>query len=150
MPKETITPHRHETNPGEVRAANWFPEVQVTWSREFPDVGIGLELSAGDPAAPRPNLIDYLYDGSLEQIGNKLAALLERVGRGITDDYVDSSNPDHVVVLSPELLGRMVLDAVIATGAYTGLWTYLDRRALNRMIAVEKKAGAAAFGRDEW
>ena len=46
-------------------------------------------------------------------------------------------------------LGRQILDAVTGSSALNGIWTWLDRPGVNRLIRLLRKARDSSFGRDE-
>lgn len=166
MPRESVNPRIYSglssASDGESAGYVPMPTVEVGWTRDQGDVQIGLEtpvrMVGGDGSSGQYHLLDHLYGGQLEAIGALLHDKIRATGRVITDEYGDQENPAHQIEFTDELLGRMVLDAV--TGAdgkgypgphgYTGWYTSVDRNGLNRLITLLRKAGAAAFGKDQW
>jgi hypothetical protein len=163
MPRETIDPKQLDVLRMDSAGAlnirsippQSFPRLEVQWDRlAGGDVNIGLHTAA--PATGTSvdlheiSVVRHMYGQNLADIGEALEALIVKHGRAVTDDEFDENDPDHVVDFDGAFLGELVLQAVEAAGAYRSWHTYLDRHGLNRLIAVLKKAGAAAFGRDQW
>ena len=160
MPRETVEPKRLDFLPafgssdggqGDVDFSRFppqnFPEVEVGWDRRDGDVRIGLrtvEPSAGTSADfSYISVVRHMYGRKLSDLGVAMLAQMEAAGLDITTtDDSDGWNA--------EIIGEMMLSALEAEGPFSSWHTYLDRRGLNRLIAILKKAGAAAFGRNEW
>jgi len=100
-------------------------DVQVGWDHDR-DVQIGVTSGL--------DLVEDLYGscGSMEAIGKAL-------------HYAYNSGG-----FSPSLeqAGRQVLDIVTGVATYNGIWSTLDRDAVNRLIRVLRKARDQAFGAD--
>lgn len=155
MPRETVRPELHADQlhvasaPGEEGLIP-HPTVEVTFQRDTPGVGIGLETPAwrgvrGDLSSGQLSLADHLYADNAEQIGELMLASIERAGYQLTlRDDATRGYP-----LDAPTLGRDVLDAVTGSAeGWTGWYTWLDRAGCNRLITVVRKARDAAFGKD--
>lgn len=128
MPKETVQD-----------TAGLF-DVRVGWDH-VGSAQVGVETADGR------SLISALYGDK-----DALALIGQRVGE------LTPLAPGATRVTSSEALagyGRSILDVIEAsqtspgTAEYVGVWSTLDRGAINRLIRTLRRARDAAFGRDE-
>lgn len=131
---ERITPVEHNNH-----------EVVIQHEKDHMQVGLGLE-PRGD--VPSQHFIDAIYGGvpSQTKIGTIFRErLLQDRGVNIHEGYA-KANAQHIL---DDEIGRMILDAVTGSTTSDGLWTWLDRAGVNRLIRLLRKARDNAFGRDE-
>jgi hypothetical protein len=132
--REIVTPSDHE-----------FSQLVVQYNRDLASVGVGLEPQGEVPGL---HFVDAIY-GSVPtqtEIGRIFAERIKK-DRGI-DIHAGYSEANAESVLNNEL-GRMILDAVTGSSNLDGVWTWLDRAGVNRLVRLLRKARDAAFGRDE-
>lgn len=174
MPRETVRPEHHADDDRTARAPGTegflpMPTLSVTFDRGIPGVGIGLETPAWrglvtDGSSGQHSVLDWLYGTAqlgtddehpdarerLAQIGDELVNQLRVAGWKIEHDEAAMTGRPA----SSPALGRMALNAVSSgvtdPHGFTGWFTWLDRAGVNRAIQVLRKAGAAAWGKDEW
>lgn len=122
-------------------------DVHIQFYNDLVDVGLGLEPKMG-PDIPTHHFIDMIYGErhTQVQIGKIFFDQMSEIGLRL-------ERPDFQDVNSEEdfynNLGRRILDSVTGSSPVTGLWTWLDRPAINRLIRLLRKARDTAYGRDE-
>lgn len=124
-------------------------DLVVQWHNDLNYVGIGLEA---DSSKPNHHIIDQMYGNvpAQTQIGQILNSRMNEFGwdiREFNTDEEGSTHPDEAEWFNK--LGRAILDSVTAVEPATGMWTWFDRGAINRLIRLLRKARDNAFGRDE-
>lgn len=121
----------------------------VGWEREAGHVQVGIE--AVEQADGQHHLIDQIYGDGTAAIGVLFLEALQRFGRDITDDGPSAlAATDAAVEMTPDLLGRLILDAVTGSTPYgSSVWVSPDRGMLNHLIRLARRARDAAFGKDE-
>lgn len=132
MPKEIIYPDNPPT------ADDPYPPFlpQVRWMKDT-DVSLGLVIHGS------PHIITRLLSGTPEGTVRNLTALGQSAANYLSGSPLPAADAhglgcairDHLVDEHPE---------------WNSLWWNPTRRELNRLIRVLRRAGAAAFGRDEW
>lgn len=139
MPRETIHPSTPPTEGGGPAF-----ELVVAWAKDQ-DVRVGIETRT--QADGQHHLVDHIYAGEQANIGRHLWAQLSNQGDLTMRDFRDSTEEADFM----ETFGRAILDAVTGSTPFgTGVWVDLDRRQLNEALRKMKRAGASAYGRDEW
>lgn len=118
-----------------------FAEIVVQHQPNFMSVGIGLEPRS---EVPSQHFVDAIYGDVPGQ--TKIGQIFR-----VENDYLrhlDFASSDQEVEFD-NALGRAILDAIIGSAAVDGMWTWLDRSGVNRLIRLLRKARDSSFGRDE-
>lgn len=117
MPRERIPTHSTPNDSG-------FG-LQVGWSRDLPDVSIGVSITTDS----------FVFLNGIDQawLGAQIEAL--------------AANKEYAT----QGRGMAMIEALKATATtYESLWAQMtDRSAVNTMIRVLRRARGQAFGRDE-
>lgn len=130
--RERITPSGDE-----------FPEVSIQWDKDRGPVGIGVEPRSEIPSA---HFIDAMYGGVPSQTA--IGKLFFEKRRQDFQEHMDFQDRDSEAEFY-NTLGRDILDSVTGSSSMNGIWTWLERPAVNRMIRILRKARDESFGRDE-
>lgn len=120
-----------------------FAEVVVQYNRDHGTVGIGLEPRS---AVPGVHFVDAIYGGVPSQTA--IGKIFFNNRRQDFEEHIDFKSSDEEAEFFNQL-GRDILDAVTGSSSMDGLWTWLDRPGVNRMVRILRKARDVTFGRDE-
>jgi hypothetical protein len=124
-----------------------FADVVVQWNNDLMQVGIGLEPTTR-PEVPTHHFMDRIYGGVPNQtrIGQIFFDTMNEIG--LIHDQPDFQSRDEEAEWFNNL-GRRILDSVTGSRPESGLWTWLDRPGVNRLIRLLRTARDKSFGRDE-
>lgn len=104
------------------------------------DVQLGIETEDDR------HLVDYIYADDQERIAHLLVERLQQSGFKIAPREGTPAGEE----LEADTLGRFILDAVTGSTPFgTSVWWRPDRRQINDLIRLLRRARDAAFGRDE-
>lgn len=143
MPHETIYP----PNPPGFTASGTGFATGVAWGRDRDEVQVGVGYTGSN--GEQYHLVDAIYGDPdlLADIGSSLVTALKDQNSSLSDALrliEDGKREGYACV------GRQVLDAVTgSTPAGTAVWADLDRRGVNALIKLLRRARTAAFGQDE-
>lgn len=118
-------------------------DVVVQWDPNLMQVGLGLELP---DTVPERHFVDAVYGNVPSQ--TKIGKIFYEAHRGVSFGNGDFPNSDAEAEYFNQL-GRDILDAVTGSEINNGLWTWMERSQVNRLIRLLRKARDSAFGRDE-
>lgn len=124
-----------------------FNDINVQWSPDLQSVGIALEPNTDDP---HQHLLEALYGDyanriEIGRIFVRQSVMLREDQKLVIRDFKDSEEENDFFAQ----LGQEILDAVMGSNATNGMWTWLNRPGINRLIRLLRKARDQAFGRDE-
>jgi hypothetical protein len=74
---------------------------------------------------------------------------LVKVGQAVHEGIARYRAENDDAAPNDYYLGQLVLNALDVVATYSGVWTDLDRKGINDLIRVLRRARDAAFGRDE-
>lgn len=118
-------------------------DLVVQWHPDQMMVGLGMELPDD---IPNRHFVDAVYGNVPCQ--TKIGKIFFQRRRQDFPENIDFQTSDQEAEFFNQL-GRDILDAVTGSELSDGLWTWMDRPHINRLIRLLRKARDAAFGRDE-
>lgn len=118
-------------------------DLVVQWHPDQNLVGLGMELPDD---VPERHFVDAVYGNVPSQ--TKIGKIFFQRRRELFPEPLDFVTSDQEAEFYNQL-GRDILDAVTGSEINDGLWTWMLRPQLNRLIRLLRKARNSAFGADE-